>query len=154
MDTLSLSQESPQTSDVRALLQRHFDLMRATSPEESCHVMEPDAVAEADVVMLGLRKSGVLVAIGAFKAIGPDHCELKSMHTAEQARGQGAARQLLIALLQRAQKTGFKRMSLETGTATEFEAARALYDAHGFTTCPPFGDYTIDPHSVFMTREI
>ena len=154
MDTLILNQESPDTDDVRALLQRHFDLMRATSPEESCHVMEPDAVADAGVVMLGLRTSGELIAIGAFKTIGPDHCELKSMHTAVQARGQGAARRLLIALIERAQKTGFTRMSLETGTAAEFEAARALYDAHGFTTCPPFGDYSLDPHSLFMTREI
>jgi putative acetyltransferase len=30
----------------------------------------------------------------------------------------------------------------------------ALYTAHGFTECPPFGDYKLDPNSVFLTREI
>jgi putative acetyltransferase len=128
--------------------------MRATSPAESCHVMEPDAVADAGVMMLGLRDAGELIAIGAFKAIGPDHCELKSMHTAAQARGQGAARKLLSALIERAKDAGLSRMSLETGTAAEFEAARALYNNYGFETCAPFGDYVIDPLSVFMTREI
>jgi len=34
----------------------------------------------------------------------------------------------------------------------EFEPARQLYARAGFTVCGPFGDYTDDPNSVFMTR--
>ena len=154
MDTLTLTEETSEDHDVRALLQRHFDLMRATSPEESCHVMAPDAVADAGVVMLGLRKAGVLLAIGAYKSIAPDHGELKSMHTAAQARGQGAARKILDELLAHAKQAGLTRMSLETGTAEVFAAARALYAAHGFEECPPFGNYVKDPHSMFMTHYI
>ena len=154
MDPLALTEVSADAGDVRALLQRHFDLMRATSPEESCHVMAPDTVADAGVVMLGLRKAGVLLAIGAFKTIAPGHGELKSMHTAAEARGQGAARKILDALLARAKQDGLSRMSLETGTAPEFTAARALYATYGFENCAPFGDYALDPHSTFMTRLI
>lgn len=154
MDPLTLTEVSADAGDVRALLQRHFDLMRATSPEESCHVMAPDTVADAGVVMLGLRKAGVLLAIGAFKTIAPGHGELKSMHTASAARGQGAARKILDALLARAKQDGLSRMSLETGTAPEFTAARSLYATYGFENCAPFGDYAFDPHSTFMTRLI
>jgi putative acetyltransferase len=30
----------------------------------------------------------------------------------------------------------------------------ALYRRFGFAECPPFGDYILDPFSIFMTREI
>jgi putative acetyltransferase len=39
---------------------------------------------------------------------------------------------------------------LETGTEDYFAPARRLYLRHGFTECPPFGDYRLDPNSVFM----
>ena len=53
MTDLQTQIESSTSDDVRAVLQRHFELMRATSPAESCHVMDPDAVLEADVVIVG-----------------------------------------------------------------------------------------------------
>jgi putative acetyltransferase len=31
-----------------------------------------------------------------------------------------------------------------------FAPARALYAPFGFVECPPFGDYRLDPNSVFM----
>ncbi|HEY1847644.1 MAG TPA: hypothetical protein VGG37_00500 [Opitutaceae bacterium] len=45
-------------------------------------------------------------------------------------------------------------MSLETGAREYFAPARALYCAHGFVECPPFGDYRPDPNSIFMTLEL
>jgi putative acetyltransferase len=49
---------------------------------------------------------------------------------------------------------GFRRVSLETGSAEFFAPARGLYRKFGFDYCEPFGDYRLDPHSVFMTREL
>ena len=43
------------------------------------------------------------------------------------------------------------RVSLETGTMDAFVPARAMYHAAGFVECAPFGDYTVNPHSVCMT---
>jgi len=45
-----------------------------------------------------------------------------------------------------------KRLSLETGSAESFAAARSLYLRNGFEICSPFADYKLDPHSVFMNR--
>lgn len=153
-DQFTLSTENPDTADVRALLQRHFDLMRAQSPEESCHVMAPDTLAVANVTLMGIRANGDLLALGALAQIGAQHGELKSMHTAAHARGQGLARRLLHALIAHAQSAGMTRVSLETGTAPDFAAARALYRAEGFEICAPFDSYEYDPLSVFMTRVI
>jgi putative acetyltransferase len=36
----------------------------------------------------------------------------------------------------------------------EFLPAQKLYSSFGFTFCGPFGQYTQDPNSVFMTRRL
>ena len=114
--------------------------------------MAPDTLIEAGVTLLGIRRAGLLLGVGALAQIGPQEGELKSMHTASEARGQGVARQLLKALLDHARDNGMIRVSLETGSAQDFAPARALYAAEGFTECPPFGRYDDDPLCVFMSR--
>ena len=49
---------------------------------------------------------------------------------------------------------GVKRLSLETGSFGYFEPAVALYKAHGFEECEPFGNYRPDTNSLFLTRLI
>jgi putative acetyltransferase len=154
LDPLTPTRETPDSPDVRALLLRHFELMRSLSPPESCHVMEPERLLDADALLLGLREEGLLLGLGALTEIAPHHGELKSMHTAAEARGKGVARQLLEALLSAARDRGMTRVSLETGSADEFAPARALYEAAGFAICPPFGSYAEDPLSTFMTRSL
>jgi len=53
-----------------------------------------------------------------------------------------------------ARALGMTRLSLETGSWAYFDPARALHRKHGFIECAPFGDYVLDPNSVFMTRNI
>lgn len=149
-----ISRDRPDDPEVRALLSRHFELMRSTSPEESCHVLDPDALLDAGAVLLAARDAGRVVAVGALTRIGPEHGELKSMHTAAEARGRGIARSILQALMLEAEVMGLTRLSLETGSGREFVGARALYETHGFSECPPFGGYAKDPLSVFMTRSL
>ena len=135
-----------------ALIDTHFRLMRSQSPEESCHVLPADALA--DEMMLAAVSDGDVLGIGALAEVVPGHGEIKSMHTAAAARGRGVARKLLRALLEAAEAQGMTRVSLETGSAPEFAAARALYQSEGFAMCPPFGSYVVDPLSVYMTRDI
>lgn len=152
--TLTTGFETTESADVRAILLRHFDLMREGSPPESCHVMDPQSLLEAGVVLMGVRDSGTLLAVGGLKALSSQHVELKSMHTISEARGQGIGQLLLNCLLEHAQTAGFAQVSLETGTAGMFQSARKLYQTHGFKECPPFSDYVFDPLSVFMTQTI
>ncbi len=116
--------------------------------------MEPDALAEAGAVLIVAEEDGVVLGVGAFKDLGDGHAELKSMHTADAARGKGIGRAILLDLMARAAALGATRMSLETGSQAEFAAARSLYLAHGFELCRPFGEYVEDPLSVFMTRQL
>ncbi len=141
-------------ADVRVLLARHFDLMRSHSPEESCHVMDDSALRASGAKILGWREASGLLGIVALTTVAPGHGEIKSMHTVQEARGRGIARALLRQLITLAGAQGLARLSLETGSADSFAAARALYASEGFVLCPPFGSYFEDPLSVFMTRTV
>jgi len=80
-----------------------------------------------------------------------EHGEVKSMHVLAEYRGQGLSRLMLDHLLAEARSAGLGRLSLETGSQEMFLPARRLYERAGFTYCDPFGDYVLDPNSVFMT---
>ncbi len=154
MDALTLRAARADEPGVRTLLQAHFDLMRATSPEESCHVMTPETLLENGVDLFVAESAGDILGTGALKTIGDRHGELKSMHTSQAARGRGIGQAILMHLMKQAKAGGLTRLSLETGSEAPFAAARGLYEKAGFTYCAPFGDYVEDPLSVFMTREI
>lgn len=151
---LRLCAARPDEPAVRAVLERHIELMQQSSPEESCHVMPPDRLLETGARLLTLREGDRVLGVGALTDLGNGHGELKSMHTVAEARGRGVARRILSALIDLAREEGMTRLSLETGSAAQFEPARALYAAHGFETCAPFGGYVSDPYSVFMTSTL
>jgi putative acetyltransferase len=143
--------DDPRAADVYALLERHLDFCRATSPPEDVHALDLDGLLDPTVTFYSVRRDGELLAIGALKQLDVDHGELKSMHTAAGARGEGAARALVDHLLGVARDRGYGRVSLETGSMEAFVPARTLYETAGFAPCPPFGSYSPSPNSTFMT---
>jgi len=76
------------------------------------------------------------------------------MRTTVEHRGRGLGKLLLDHVLDEARRRGYRRISLETGSEEFFAPARTLYARNGFEVCGPFADYVLDPHSVFMTREL
>ena len=76
------------------------------------------------------------------------------MRTADAHQGRGVGAALLQHLLQEARARGYRRLSLETGSADAFAPARRLYERHGFQYCGPFGDYVEDHWSRFMSLEL
>ena len=61
---------------------------------------------------------------------------------------------MLQHIIAEAQARSYACLSLETGSMEAFEPARRLYEAFGFTYCPPFADYVEDPNSAFMTLKL
>jgi putative acetyltransferase len=91
---------------------------------------------------------------GALKELSLDHGEIKSMRTPTVQRRRGAGRAILNHIISEAIVRGYQRLSLETGPASTFAPAHKLYESAGFRPCGPFGDYQLDPHSVFMTMDL
>ncbi|KQY60623.1 GCN5 family acetyltransferase [Aeromicrobium sp. Root495] len=151
---MHLAIDHPTRADVRALLDEHLHDMHATSAPESVHALDHSSLAAPGVTLWSAREDGTLLGIGALKDLGGRHGEIKSMRTATLSRGRGVAAAMLHHLLTEATARGWDRVSLETGTQDYFAPARRLYARHGFVECSPFGDYVLDPSSVFMSRRL
>lgn len=145
--------------EVARLLQKHLDFTAGESPPESVHALDLDELRAPGITFWSAWDGDALLGCVALKEFsgkddGARQGEIKSMHTAEAARGRGVARALMEHLMADARRRGLARLSLETGSMESFAAARRLYSSFGFETCGPFGDYVLDPYSEFMTIEL
>lgn len=139
---------------VLALLDEHLRSARAATAACSDHALEADELKAPDVSFWAAWDGEVLLAVGALKRLSPEHGEIKSMHTVRSRRGEGIGSAMLLHIVDAARAMGLSRLSLETGSADYFAAARALYEKHGFVECPPFADYVVDANSVYMSRTL
>ena len=126
--------------------------MRSLGPPESTHALPLDELRSPAVTFWTLWDDGELLGCGALKELDPQHGEIKSMRTAARHLRKGVARAMLHHIVEEAKRRGYRRLSLETGSAAAFTPARQLYAGFGFTCCGPFADSWDDPNSVFMTR--
>ena len=139
---------------VVALLRTHVTRARAETARGSAHALDLEALRAPDMTFWSAWEGDHVVGVGALRRLSAAHGEVKSMHTAESARGRGVGSALLRQIMATARARGMTRLSLETGSWPYFLPARALYARHGFVECGPFGEYGEDPNSVFMTVEI
>lgn len=152
--TLTVAVDDPLRPDVIELLEEHLADMRATSPPESVHALDPASLAGPSVVFFSARMSGRLVGCAALSDLGDGDGELKSMRTVRESRGLGIAGALLGRVLEESRSRSYRYIRLETGTEDYFAAARSLYAKFGFEQSDPFGLYRADPHSVYMSLEL
>jgi putative acetyltransferase len=139
---------------VVALLETHVTRARAETARGSAHALDLSGLRAPDITFWSAWEGDAVVGVGALRRLDATHGEVKSMHTAEAARGRGVGAAMLEHIVAAARARGMSRLSLETGSWPYFAPARAMYARHGFVECGPFGDYRADPNSVFMTREL
>jgi putative acetyltransferase len=153
-ETLRIMPDDLTGDAVLALLQLHLDEMHQWSPPESVHAMPAARLRQSDVAFFSAWDGDTLAGCGAIKHLDTGQGELKSMRVAPAYRGQGVGRAILVHLLGEARRRGYTRVSLETGRPEPFHPAQALYRAHGFVECAPFGDYLSDDFSMCLTLEL
>jgi putative acetyltransferase len=115
--------DDPMAADVLALLEEHLGDMFATSPAESVHALDPEALAHPSITFWSARDAdtGHLLGVGALKQHGATMGEVKSMRTSSAARGRGVASALLAAILAECRTRGIREPNLETGTQAYFQ---------------------------------
>jgi putative acetyltransferase len=136
------------------LLHTHLTRARAETARGSAHALDLSGLRSSEVAFWSAWEGEAVLGIGALKRLSANHGEVKSMHTAEAARGRGVGSAMLRHIVAAARARGMSRLSLETGSWAYFAPARAMYARHGFVECGPFGAYREDPNSVFMTLEL
>lgn len=137
--------------EVLALLEEHLANMHAITPAEHVFAFDAAKLRTPDVTFWTAWKGDTLVGCAALKELSPAQGELKSMRTPTNLRRTGAGRSLLTHLIDVARSRGYNRLFLETGKQDAFEPARALYRSAGFRECGPFGSYSDNGNSVFMS---
>jgi len=136
---------------VARLLEIHVFRARSETARGSDHALDLTGLRVPEIRFWTAWDGETLVGTAAMKRLSPTHGEVKSMHTMESARRRGIGSALLQRVITEARSEGMSRLSLETGSWAYFLPARALYERHGFAECGPFGDYVLDPNSIFMT---
>ena len=140
------------TDESQSIVREHMAGMLDNTPLESVHAFPLDKLRQAHVTFWTAWLGTELCGCGALQTLDLKHGEVKSMRTREKFLRQGVGQAVLSHIVTEARARGLKRLSLETGSAESFAAARSLYLQNGFEICNPFADYTLDPLSVFMTK--
>lgn len=138
----------------RALIAAHIASMHDTSPPESVHALDVEGLNDRAVSFWSAWSAAELAGVGALKDLGDGRGELKSMRVDDAFLGRGVGRLMLRHIVEQARQRGMTSLWLETGSPDDFIPARRLYESEGFTVCGPFGDYALDPYSIFMTRTL
>src|SRR6476646_4142698 len=154
MDLFTIRLDDLSGPEIAKLLQEHLDDMHLLSPPESVHALDLESLKMPAITFWTVWLGDVLVGCGALKEMDKTQGEIKSMRTSKEFRGKGAGKQMLKHIVDEARRRRYSRLSLETGSMAAFEPARKLYESYGFEHCAPFGDYVLDPNSIFMTLEL
>ncbi|BDV31322.1 GNAT family N-acetyltransferase [Microbacterium terricola] len=149
--TLEIRVDDLSGDATRRLIAFHLDGMHATSPADSVHALDVDALRDPSITFWSAWIDGQVAGIGALKMLDTRRGELKSMRVDDRFRGSGVGRSILRHIVADARARGLASLWLETGATEEFVPARTLYAREGFVECGPFDGYVPDRHSVFMT---
>ncbi len=136
----------------QSIVREHMASMLENTPIDSVHALPLDKLRQAHITFWTAWVGAELCGCGALQTLDQHHGEVKSMRTREKFLRQGVGQAVLFQIVTEACSRGLKRLSLETGSAESFAAARSLYLRNGFEICNPFANYKLDPHSVFMTK--
>lgn len=92
------------------------------------------------------------VACVGFKYFDTGIAEVKRVFVRKEYRGKGLSKQLMAALENRAKKSGYKSLLLETGLP--LTAAAGLYQKIGFRKISNYGQYKNREESICMQKDI
>ena len=149
---MTIALESPDQPEVIALIAGLDAYQDTLYPPESRYSLDVASLKQPNVFFAVARDgTGRAIGCGAI-VLCPDFGELKRMYVSPRRRGQGVAKKLLALLESQAIDSGCKLLKLETGPYQP--EALALYASAGYERRGPFGDYTNDPLSVFMQKQV
>jgi putative acetyltransferase len=129
--------------EVIALVELHLREAHRNSPADGVFALDLEGLNNPALTLWTCWEGERLLGMGALKALGNGRAEIKSMRTAPDALRRGVARVMLHHLLGEARARGDVELLLETGANDAFAPARRLYEAAGFRSCAPFGDYEL-----------
>jgi len=144
----------PDSSEVQALIAVADAYYIDLYPAESNHLASSEDLKKPDVILLGCRIDGELVASAAARILQDDvdYAEIKRLFVLDRYRGKGLSNEIMRHLETELQSRGISLFRLETGIKQP--EALGLYRKLGYRERGPFGSYVADPFSVFMEKQV
>lgn len=151
MDIEYLNPDSPEVQTLLAVSDAYYVNLY---PAESNHLESSDDLKKPNVLFVGCRIDGELVASGAAKIMQDDgsFAEIKRVFVVDDHRGKGLSSKVMCFLETELQGRGVSLFRLETGVKQP--EALGLYRKLGYLERGPFGSYRADPYSVFMEKQV
>jgi putative acetyltransferase len=148
-----ITEERPDGADALALLaELDADLLRHPYPPESRHAFSVEKLLREGVAFFVLHYEGKPAACGGVKLFGSEYGEVKRMYVRPAYRGRGLGKAILDRLAGHARGRQARLLRLETGIYQK--EAIGLYERWGFLRRPPFGEYKVDPNSVYFEKAL
>ncbi|HEY7786769.1 MAG TPA: GNAT family N-acetyltransferase [Pyrinomonadaceae bacterium] len=136
---------------VQLISELDTDLQRHPYPPQSRHAYSVDKLLREGVNFFIASYNDQLAGCGGIK-LYDGYGEVKRMYVRPSHRGLGLGKAILNRLAEFARERDVNMLRLETGIyQTE---AIGLYDAFGFERRAPFGEYKVDPLSVYFQKSI
>ena len=151
MDIEYLNPDSPEVQTLLAVSDAYYVNLY---PAESNHLESSDDLKKPNVLFVGCRIDGELVASGAAKIMQDDgsFAEIKRVFVVDDHRGKGLSSKVMCFLETELQSRGVSLFRLETGIKQP--EALGLYRKLGYLERGPFGSYRADSYSVFMEKQV
>ena len=152
---VTIAIESPNQPEVTKMLDsldRHLDDLY---PPESNHIIDLPALLSSTTIFCVARSGEEAVGCGAAMIKSDekqDYGEIKRMYVETSFRGAGIGSMILTFLHKEIVSCGVRVARLETGFS-QSDAIR-LYENFGYHRTRPFGDYRLDPLSLFFEKQI
>jgi GNAT superfamily N-acetyltransferase len=147
-----ITAERPDTLDAIQLITELDAYLTPLYPAESRHGFSVDKLLQEAVAFFVIRHEDVPACCGGIKLFDTAYGEVKRMYVRPQFRGLGFGKRMLNHLAEYAMQHGVKVLRLETGIYQS--EAIGLYERFGFQRIPPFGDYKVDPLSIFFEKRL
>jgi len=152
MPSTNIEYLDPDSPEVQAMIAESDAYYVDLYPAESNHLESSGDLKKANVLFVGCRINGELVASGAAKVMQDDgnYAEIKRVFVLGDHRGKGLSNRIMHFLETELQSRGVNLFRLETGIKQP--EALGLYRKLGYTERGPYGSYGPDPLSVFMEK--
>ena len=147
-----IAPERPDTPDAIALIEELESYLEPFYPAASRHGYSVEKLIKQGVAFFVTRCNNIPAGCGGVQFFGTEYGELKRMFVRPQFRRLGLAKLMIEQLEAYSIEHNIPLLRLETGIYQK--EAISLYERMGYWGCPPFGEYTNDPLSIFFEKKI
>lgn len=152
MDTISITQERPDSPEARALIAELEEYLHPMYPASSQHGYSVEKLLEEKVAFFVLRLNGIPIGCAGVQCYGTEYSEIKRLFLRPAFRGRGLSKRILTHLENYSRARGIGIVRLETGILQS--EAIGLYERTGYREIPAFGEYSPDPHCRFYEKRL